>query len=50
MDCQTSIPINDFCFGRFSKGGDQDCACKENAVCNTVTAVCPNKREWLKSI
>ena len=50
MDCQTSIPINDFCFGRFSKGGDQECACQGNAVCTTVTAVCPNKREWLKSI
>lgn len=50
MDCQTSIPINDFCFGRFSKGGDQECACQGNAVCSTVTAVCPNKREWLKSI
>ena len=50
MDCQTSIPINDFCFGRLSKGGDQECACQGNAVCSTVTAVCPNKREWLKSI
>ncbi len=50
MDCQTSIPISDFCFGRFVKGGDQECACQGNAVCTTVTAVCPNKREWLKSI
>ena len=50
MDCQTSIPITDFCFGRFNKGGDQECACQGNAVCSTVTAVCPNKREWLKSI
>jgi sarcosine oxidase subunit beta len=50
MDCQTSIPISDFCFGRFSKGGDQECACQGNAVCSTVTTVCPNKREWLKSI
>jgi sarcosine oxidase subunit beta len=50
MDCQASIPISDFCFGRFSKGGDQECACQGNAVCSTVTAVCPNKREWLKSI
>jgi sarcosine oxidase subunit beta len=50
MDCQTSIPISDFCFGRFSKSGDQECACQGNAVCSTVTAVCPNKREWLKSI
>jgi sarcosine oxidase subunit beta len=42
MDCQTSIPISDFCFGRFSKGGDQECACQGNAVCSTVTTVCPN--------
>ena len=50
MDCQPSIPINDFCYGRFSKGGDQECACQGNAACTTITAVCPNKREWLKSI
>ena len=50
MDCQTSIPISDFCYGRFSKGSDHECACQGNAVCTTVTAVCPNKREWLKSI
>jgi len=50
MDCRTSIPISDFCYGRFSKGRDQECSCKGNAACTTVTAVCPNKREWLKSI
>jgi sarcosine oxidase subunit beta len=50
MDCQTSIPIADFCYGRFSKGSDHECACQGNAACTTVTAVCPNKREWLKSI
>ena len=50
MDCQTSIPISDFCFGRFSKGSEKECACQGNAVCSTITAVCPNKREWLKSI
>ena len=50
MDCKTSIPINDFCYGRFHKGSDNDCACQGNATCTTVTAVCPNKREWLKSI
>ena len=50
MDCQPSIPINDFCYGRFSKGGDKECACQGNAACTTITAVCPNKREWLKSI
>ncbi|UCH20286.1 MAG: FAD-binding oxidoreductase [Deltaproteobacteria bacterium] len=50
MDCQTSISIRDFCYSRFSKGRDQECSCQGNAVCTTVTAVCPNKREWLKSI
>ena len=50
MDCKTSIPINDFCYGRFHKGSDNDCSCQGNATCTTVTAVCPNKREWLKSI
>jgi len=50
MDCQTSIPIADFCYGRFSRGGDKECACQGNAACTTITAVCPNKREWLKSI
>ncbi len=50
MDCEASIPINDFCFSRFYRGGDHECACKGNAACTTVTAICPNKREWLKSI
>jgi len=50
MDCKTSIPIHDFCYGRFYKGADTECACSGNAVCNTMTAVCPNKREWLRSI
>jgi sarcosine oxidase subunit beta len=50
MDCKTSIPITDFCYGRFHKGSDNACSCNGNAVCNTATAICPNKREWLKSI
>jgi sarcosine oxidase subunit beta len=50
MDCQTSIPISDFCYGRFSHGSGQECSCKGNAACTTVTALCPRKREWLKSI
>jgi sarcosine oxidase subunit beta len=50
MDCSTSIPISDFCYGRFSKGSDLECACQGNAACTTVTAVCPRKREWLISI
>ncbi len=50
MDCEASIPINDFCYSRFYRGGDHECACKGNATCTTVTAICPNKREWLKSI
>ncbi len=50
MDCSTSIPISDFCYGRFSKGSDLECSCQGNAACTTVTALCPRKREWLKSI
>jgi sarcosine oxidase subunit beta len=50
LDCKSSIPINDFCYGRFHKGSDNECSCNGNAACTTVTAVCPNKREWLKSI
>jgi len=50
LDCTTSIPISDFCYGRFSRGSDQECACKGNAACTTFTAICPMKREWLKSI
>ena len=50
LDCKTSIPINDFCYGRFQNGSENECACQGNATCTTVTAVCPNKREWLKNI
>jgi sarcosine oxidase subunit beta len=50
LDCKTSIPINDFCYGRFHLSSDNECSCRGNAACTTVTAVCPNKREWLKSI
>ena len=50
MDCDVSIPIHDFCYGRFYRGSDRECSCQGNATCTTVTAVCPNKREWLKSI
>jgi sarcosine oxidase subunit beta len=50
LDCKTSIPIHDFCYGRFQKGSEHECSCQGNAACTTVTAVCPNKREWLKSI
>ena len=50
MDCQTEMSISDFCYSRFHKGSDRECACKGNAACTTLTAVCPNKREWLKSI
>jgi sarcosine oxidase subunit beta len=50
MDCNPSIPISDFCYGRFSKGSDHECACQGNAACTTVTAICPRKREWLQSI
>ena len=50
LDCKTSLPIHDFCYGRFSHEDEHECACDGNAACTTVTAVCPNKREWLKSI
>jgi sarcosine oxidase subunit beta len=50
MDCEVSVPIHDFCYGRFYRGSDLECSCQGNATCTTVTAVCPNKREWLKSI
>jgi sarcosine oxidase subunit beta len=50
LDCTTSIPISDFCYGRFSRGSDQECSCQGNAACTTFTAICPMKREWLKSI
>jgi len=50
MDCEVSVPINDFCFTRFQHGGDHECECEGNAVCTTRTAICPNKRQWLDSI
>ena len=50
MDCEPSIPISDFCYGRFSHGSDHECACQGTAACTTVTALCPRKREWLTSI
>lgn len=50
MDCRVSVPIHEFCYGRFYRGGDLECSCQGNAVCHTQTAVCPNRREWLKSI
>ena len=50
MDCDVSIPIQDFCYARFHKGAEQVCTCQGNATCTINTAICPNKREWLKSI
>jgi sarcosine oxidase subunit beta len=50
MDCSVSMPINDFCFSRFTKGKDCDCSCNGNATCTINTTVCPNKRAFLKNI
>ena len=50
MDCQVSLPIKDFCYSRFRKGADHVCSCKGNAACTINTALCPNKREWLKTV
>lgn len=50
MDCNVSMPIHDFCYSRFSKGKDHECTCAGNATCTINTAVCPNKRAFLKNI
>ncbi len=50
MDCEVSIPIHDFCYGRFSKGGDEECVCQGNATCTLTMAICPNKRTFLRNI
>ncbi len=50
MDCKTSISIQDFCYGRFSRGTNDFCGIQENASCTLNDEFCPNKREWLKSI
>jgi sarcosine oxidase subunit beta len=50
MDCKVSIPIHDFCYSRFLKGRDHVCQCANNATCTINTAICPNKREFLKNI
>jgi sarcosine oxidase, subunit beta len=50
MDCEVSMPINDFCFSRFTRGEECECSCSGNATCTINTAVCPNKRAFLKHI
>jgi len=50
MDCDVSIPIHDFCFSRFNHGKECECSCAGNATCTINTAVCPNKRAFLKNI
>jgi sarcosine oxidase subunit beta len=50
MDCQVSIPIYDFCFGRFQKGKDHECTCSGNATCMLNTTICPRKREFVKNV
>ncbi len=50
MDCEVSVPIHDFCYGRFQKGKDHECTCSGNATCTLNTTICPNKREFLKHI
>jgi sarcosine oxidase subunit beta len=50
LDCQVSLPINDFCYSRFSKGKDHECTCAGNATCTINTAVCPNKRAFIKNV
>ena len=50
MDCQPSLSLKDFCYGRFDRGGQSQCRCQDNAACTIETAACPNKRSWLKNI
>ena len=50
MDCEVSVPINDFSYSRFHKGKDLECRCDGNATCTIHTAACPNKRAFLKNI
>jgi sarcosine oxidase subunit beta len=50
LDCQVSLPINDFCYARFNKGKDHECSCEGNATCTIHTAVCPNKRAFIKNV
>ena len=49
MDCRVSIPIHDFCYGRFQKGKDHECTCSGNATCTLNTTICPRKREFAKN-
>jgi sarcosine oxidase subunit beta len=50
MDCQISIPIQDFCYGRFQKGKDHECTCSGNATCMLNTTICPRKREFVRNV
>ena len=50
MDCNTSISIQEFCYGRFRRETDDFCGISENASCTLKNDFCPNKRELLKSI
>jgi len=50
MDCEVSIPIHEFCYGRFIKGGEHECVCQGNATCTLSSSICPNKRNFQKNI
>ena len=50
VDGSPSMPLDDFSFSRFDRGGQNRCECDGNAVCTIETAPCPNKRAWLKHI
>ncbi|MEW6264006.1 MAG: FAD-binding oxidoreductase [Thermodesulfobacteriota bacterium] len=50
LDCRASIPIHEFCYARFNKGRDADCACQAEPTCALHTALCPNKKEHLKNL
>jgi sarcosine oxidase subunit beta len=50
LDCQVSLPIDDFCYYRFGDGKDRECSCAGNATCTINTAVCPKKRAFIQNV
>jgi len=50
LDCQVSIPIHDFCYGRFNESEDKECVCQGNATCTLTSSICPNKRAISRNI
>ena len=52
LDCKTSLPIHEFCYGRFSPESErtEECACSSEGSCSISSAICPYKRQYLQSV